>query len=68
MSGRYGVGGWDPATAFNARHGGGFAHQMIANQIEEAHRTHLAGEDWPDDPHPEGCFFCGGFEHPTSRH
>lgn len=70
MAGRYGVHGWepDPATAFNACHGDGFARQILRDQIEEAHHRHLADERWPEEPHPEGCFFCASFEHHSRRH
>ena len=49
MLGRYGVNGWEPdlAKAFNARHGDGFARQILRDHIEEVHRHHLANERWP---------------------
>ena len=33
--------------------------------IEDDYQRHRAREYWPEEAHPDGCWYCGSYSHPT---
>ena len=33
--------------------------------IEANYQRHLRSENWPEKPHPDGCWNCGSYSYPT---
>lgn len=33
--------------------------------IEADYQRHRALENWPEETHPSGCWYCGSYSHPT---
>ena len=29
------------------------------------YQRRLRRENWPEEPHPDGCWYCGSYSHPT---
>ena len=38
----------------------------LKRRVDEEYYAHLLDEDYPDDPHPDGCFWCGSFDHAST--